>query len=290
MNPKVSIIIRSKNDITYIRQTLEMIRNQEYQDFEIIHVDSGSTDGTYELVQTFKPEVSYKIRPEDYIPGKVLNNAIQKCRGEIIVFNNSDCIPHNRQWLGELIKPIHREEQIIGTYGRQMTRPDAHPLIVKDYERAFGTGEISSQWFHFFSLATSAALKSILLEQPFNPSLQYSEDIDWSFRVKKAGYKIQYVPLAMVEHSHNYTLPQVRKRFYGEGFAEGRIYLEESRDLSWWGMFLRPWMAETLRDYVYLIKTGQPRYIPYATVYRYYQKRSVYQGNHAYLKSIQKSS
>jgi rhamnosyltransferase len=289
MHPKVSIIIRSKNDIAYIQKTLTMIREQEYLDYEIIHVDSGSTDGTYERVQGFKPEVSYQIRPEDYIPGRVLNEAIQKCRGEMIVFNNSDCVPQNRQWLGELVKPLELTKKIVSTFGRQVPRTDAHPLIIKDYERAFGSGEISGQWFHFFSLATSAALKSILTEYPFNPALQYSEDIEWSYRVKKMGYKIQYVPLAMVEHSHNYTLPQVRKRFYGEGFAEGRIYQDEPRDLSLWGMFIRPWMAETLRDYGYLIKTGKIQLIPYATVYRYYQKQSVYQGNHDYLKSLQKS-
>jgi rhamnosyltransferase len=115
--PKLSIIMRSMNDIQYIEQTLEMIKKQSFKDYELLSVDCSSTDGTYEIIQSFNPDITYQIKPSEYIPGKILNDAIKKCNGEIIVFNNSDCIPQNEFWLENLIKPFESDENIAAVYG-----------------------------------------------------------------------------------------------------------------------------------------------------------------------------
>src|SRR6056297_3927886 len=98
--PKVSIIMRSINDMDFIEATFQGIQEQNFQDFEIVNVDSGSTDGTYELIKKYNKGTVYQIRPEEYVPGPVLNTAISRSKGDLIVFNNSDCIPQNQDWLG----------------------------------------------------------------------------------------------------------------------------------------------------------------------------------------------
>jgi rhamnosyltransferase len=280
--PKVSIIVRSYNDKDFIAQTMRSIREQHFQDFEIINVDSASTDGTYEIVQKMNPDgIVYQIPPGTYIPGKALNEAIDKASGEIIVFNNSDCIPQNKFWLENLIKPLLENSDIIATFGNQLPRPDAFPVVRKDSERAFGDGTISAKWFHFFSLATSAIRAEIIRKYPFDPDIQYSEDIDWSYRMKKMGFRIEYVSDAIVEHSHNYTLSQLKKRFYGEGVAEGKIYKQHKHFFI---NFVKPFMIELLRDAVYLNKHKELRHFKYAIIYRFWQKYSVYQGNRDYFR------
>ena len=97
--PQVSIVMRSINDLSFIEKTLTAIFRQNFKDFELINVDSGSSDGTYEIIKKYNPGKSYQIRREDYVPGRVLNNAVKMCAGEIIVFNNSDCIPQNSDWM-----------------------------------------------------------------------------------------------------------------------------------------------------------------------------------------------
>ncbi len=72
---KVSIIIRAKNEIHAVEKALKMIKKQLCDDYEIIVVDSGSTDGTFEVLQNYKPNVIYQIDPATYIPGKVLNGS-----------------------------------------------------------------------------------------------------------------------------------------------------------------------------------------------------------------------
>lgn len=284
MAPNVSIVMRSKNDIEYIEQTLKMLYRQEYKDFELISVDSGSTDGTFEIIKKYNNDTVYRIKPEDYIPGKVLNEAIKKCRGDIVVFNNSDCIPQNEQWLGNLLKPFDNSN-IGAVYGRQIPRPSAHPLVIKDYERAFDDGSISLKWFHFFSLATSAIRKELLEKWPFDETIKYSEDIEWSYRAKNNNIDIAYANDAIVEHSHNYTLKEVYKRFYGEGVAEGQIYNRNGFATSFLMMVVKALIAEVLRDCVYLIGHKRLGVIFYSFVYRGIQKYAVYRGNRDFLKT-----
>lgn len=83
-----------------------MVLKQKYTDFELINVDCSSTDGTFEVIKRYNPDKSYQIPPSEYVPGKVLNDAVKRCQGSVIVFNNSDCVPCNENWLGNLVKPI----------------------------------------------------------------------------------------------------------------------------------------------------------------------------------------
>ncbi len=277
--PLVSIVMRSMNDVDLITATLNAISNQEFQDFELLNVDSGSTDGTFTVIQRYNPEKSYQIAPKEYVPGKILNSAVTRCQGKIIVFNNSDCIPRNPQWLGNLIQPLIENEQIAAAFGNQEPRPDATPLVRKDYQRAFGDGHVSAKWHHFFSLATAAVKANVLRKHPFAEDLQYSEDVEWSYRMKRLGFKIVYVPDAVVEHSHNYTLPEVWKRFYHEGVAEGRIY--GSRQLLFRG-FIVPWLAESARDICFLMRERQLLEVPRGIIYRLCQRFAVWRGRRDY--------
>jgi glycosyltransferase involved in cell wall biosynthesis len=279
--PLVTIVVRSKNDILYIAETFEKISKQKFTDFEILNVDSGSEDGTWEIIQKYNPDKSWQIRPGDYIPGKVLNNAVNKAKGEIIVFNNSDCIPQDEDWLETLIKPLLSPEadKIYGVFCNQLARPDAFPLVRKDNMRAFGDGSVATTWNHFFSLASSAIFKKILLEHPFREDLQYSEDVDWAWRMKKLNYKAFYVPDAKVEHSHNYSLKELKNRFYNEGIAEGQIYAEKKTFCG----FVFSCLAEMGRDIIYLLKTGKILVLPRALVYRVMQRFCSWKGRHDYL-------
>jgi rhamnosyltransferase len=272
---KVSIIVRSYNDIQYIQETMSRIQSQTFKNFEIINVDSGSKDGTWDIVKSMNTEgVVYQIPPGSYIPGRVLNEAISKSKGEIIVFNNSDCIPQNNQWLAELIRPLENE-QCAASFGNQLPRPNATPLVRKDSERAYGDGKEASTWHHFFSLATSAVRKSLIMEYPFDESITYSEDIEWSWRMRQKGYTLCYAKDAIVEHSHNYTLKEVYKRFHGEGVANARIYGWKPNLFK---RMLKPFVVESARDVLYLAKNKEFSYIAPGVLYRFLQKYSEYKG------------
>jgi rhamnosyltransferase len=254
--PRISIAMRSFNDASVIGGTLEALERQTLRDFELWNFDSTSTDGTLEIIRRHNGAERVVLNDSrTYNPGRVLNEAVARSRSEIIVFINSDATPQDERWLERLVAPFS-DPTVGATFGRQVARPDARSLFVKDTERAFGDGRLSSRWVHFFSMANSAVRRDLALSMPFETRIQYSEDIEWSYRLRRAGHRIDYVPDAVAAHSHNYTLAQSFRRHRGEGRADAWIFRDgEMRD-SFLGYCVLPFGMEVLRDLGWALRRG----------------------------------
>src|SRR4030042_3397102 len=101
----VTIIIRSRNNADIIHRTLKGVFEQSLQDFEVINFDNASTDGTVEKIKHFNTKI-FPVPEGSYVPGRVLNRAVELSASEIIVFLNSDCVPVDKYWLETLVKPL----------------------------------------------------------------------------------------------------------------------------------------------------------------------------------------
>jgi rhamnosyltransferase len=267
----ISVLMRSHNDILYVKNTVEALLAQEVDDIvEIISCDDHSTDGTAEYL-TGVPQIRRIAPPAGrYVPGKTLNYMVSHANGEYIVFNNADAIPQHKEYLKNLVAPL-KNAGVNCVFANQIARQDAFAVVRKDYERAFGDGSISRHWHKFFSLVSSGFRKDELIQHPFDETFQYSEDSQW---VNRREVKIVYVPEAVVEHSHNYTLPEVKKRFFNEGVADKQMHKNTPGLLRTWKTIA----AETLRDWLYIARKGEWREFFYAPRYRYMQKMSYYRG------------
>lgn len=276
MTIRISILIRSRNDAGLIAGCMESLSRQQIDvPVEFVNVDNQSGDGTWELINQLNPDgVRFQWPDGAYIPGKVLNAAIARCSGSIVVFHNSDCIALDEHYLENLTRPL-RDGTAQATFARQEPRANARPLIRKDYERAFGDGNVSSSWRHFFSLAAAAAPRELLLLEPFDESLRYSEDVAWSWRLRQHGGQILYIPTARVEHSHNYTLHETARRFFNEGVANHLIFGDRPTLMRG---FLLPWGRETLRDWGWMLRRRNWRQLPYETLFRLVQRWNLYRG------------
>ncbi len=92
-NPKVSIIIPLYNSEEYIKECLESIVNQTYNNFEVIIVDDGSTDNSVNIVETFRKKLEINlIKQTNSGASSARNNALNHVRGKYIVFIDSDDI------------------------------------------------------------------------------------------------------------------------------------------------------------------------------------------------------
>lgn len=267
----ISVLVRSHNDIQYIKKTIEALLGQKCtEEVEIISCDDNSADGTAEYLDGV-PHIRRIAPPAGkYVPGKTLNHMVSQAKGEYIVFNNGDAIPQDNEYLQKLVQPL-RDVSVNCVFGNQIARENAFAVVRKDYERAFGDGSVSGNWFKFFSLVSSGFRKDELTEHPFDESFQYSEDSQW---VNRREVKIVYVPDAIVEHSHNYTIAEVRKRFFNEGVADKQMGKKSPGLLRIW----KTAAAETVRDWIYIIKNNAWKEFFYSPVYRYNQKMSYYRG------------
>jgi len=102
---QVSIFIPTKNAGPKFQKTLENIFLQLYKNFEVIILDSGSTDKTLSIIKKFKTHL-YKIKPNEFGHGKTRNLALKLARGEYIVYLSQDALPANQFWLSNLIKSL----------------------------------------------------------------------------------------------------------------------------------------------------------------------------------------
>ncbi len=247
--PSISVLVRAHNDEAFIEHTLDGIFSQSLKPLEVVVCDDASTDRTREMAAAFP--VRFFERPRGpYKPGRTLNALVADAKGEIVVFNNSDAIPCDGRWLEELVKPLLADRRAF-SFANQLPRPDAHALVRKDGERAFGDGRVQSTWRFFFSLASSATWRRNLVDVPFDEEIQYSEDVEWTWRnsrLEKDPIRVVYCPAAKVEHSHNYTIRELARRFRGEGAADVEIFGGRPALLR----ELFGAAVETLRDWAYL--------------------------------------
>ncbi len=92
--PKISIVTVCYNHARFVAETIESIVSQRYPNLEYIVIDDGSTDGSWDVIQTYRDRLSSCERMEGYrdTPVTALNHGFQKTSGEIMMFLNSDDI------------------------------------------------------------------------------------------------------------------------------------------------------------------------------------------------------
>ncbi len=265
----VPVVTRSRNDMPLIEDTLEMLEKQSVP-LSLIAFDNDSQDGTKELLQKHAQQV-HRVAAGTYVPGRVLNRGMEASGdSEWVVFLNSDCTPADAFWLEELVQGF--EDQHTGAvFGRQMPRDDCSTLFAKDTEYTFGDGSRQKYWKHCFSMASSAVRRSCWEQMPFSTELQYSEDIDWTWRAVQSGWKIRYMAESRVYHSHNYTLSQFARRHRGEGAAEAVIFPWSSWERSFLRYSLLPYMRQVASDVRYCMKYRDVLQACYAPVLRFAQ-------------------
>ena len=260
MSDSVAIIMRSKNEMPYLRAVLEALRHQSHAAFEFYAVDSGSTDGSREALRAFcAPGRLTCIEPAAYVPGAVLNTAIERTGQEIIVLLNGDAVPQSDSWLERLLQPILANEAD-ATFSRQTARPDARFIVDYDYRRAYASGPTSEP---LFSAAACAFRRSLWEQHPFR-SEGYAEDAIWASVCRLFNARFRLVPDSVVEHSHNYTLRQLyQKRFrHGLSFAQALGHTVSP------GQRLLLCGREAMRDFLYACRRLRPDTIPYNLTYR----------------------
>jgi glycosyltransferase involved in cell wall biosynthesis len=243
MTGDCSVVIRAYNEAKYIGRLLEGIRRQTVKDVEIILVDSGSTDETVSIAQSFGARVA-RIQPREFTFGRSLNLGVRAARREYVVIASAHVYPVYPDWLEMLLYPF-QDERVALTYGKQRG-----PEFAKFSER-----QIFHQWYPdvsdldqataFCNNANAAIRKSLWEENPYDETLTGLEDLAWAKWAKERGFAIAYVAEAEVVHIHNETPRGVYNRYRREAMAFKKIHPEAHFNLY---DFIRLTAANILSD------------------------------------------
>ncbi|HHT9138098.1 MAG TPA: glycosyltransferase family 2 protein [Candidatus Wunengus sp. YC60] len=266
--PDISIIIPTKNGGENFSLALEKIFSYRGKyGFEVIVVDSGSTDGTVQATSRYDVRL-LRIRSEEFGHGKTRNHAASISMGEYLVFTTQDAVPRDENWIERLVSNFG-DGRVAGIYGRQI------PFNTNPYEKYFlrmayhdrkiikkvTEGKLISYKEIFFSNVNSAIRRDLWESNPFNENQIMSEDIEWAKRMLMKGYIIVYEPEAAVYHSHNYNPIKNFKRNFDLGVSLKGIMEDDKRSL------IKDGFNYAIREICYLIKEGKWRHIPYLFIY-----------------------
>lgn len=232
--PIATVAILTYNGEDYLERILEQLRMQELDgDFEVLVVDSGSTDSTLEIVRRF-PEVRlHEIPNEEFGHGRTRNLAARLANGEFVAYLTHDAVPTSPDWLREILAPFAMDEQIVAVMGKQVPRPGCFPLLKYEIQGVFsGFGpDFGTSIFYkdasmvdegvlgavgFYSDVNSAARRDFLVDTIPYRDVKYAEDQLFGRDVIEAGYRKAYAPRAAVEHSNDLTLSEYGKRIFDE--------------------------------------------------------------------------
>ncbi|WP_317705641.1 MBL fold metallo-hydrolase [Methylomarinovum caldicuralii] len=280
-NVQVSIIIRTLNEARYLDELLTVIARQEIDSitYEVVLVDSGSTDGTLQIAERHGCRI-YHITREEFSFGRALNIGCEAAAGEILVFISGHCVPANNRWLQHLCQPI-LDGQAQYTYGRQISGPESHYSERRIFAKYFPEKSRIPQEGFFCNNANSALLKSAWAEYGFDEELTGLEDMELAQRLVKAGGKVAYVAEAAVYHHHNETWPQVRRRFEREAIALQKIMPQVHVSLF---DTLRYIASSIWRDWRCARKEGEQVELCDIFLYRWNQYWGTWKGNHEHRK------
>ena len=116
MPVETSIVVRTLNEAKHLEDLMRGIHQQNYKDWEIILVDSGSTDGSPDIARRYGARI-FHIPSEEFTYGRSLNLGCQQALGKYLVFASGHVRPVTNNWLGNLVKPF-QEPSVAMVYGR----------------------------------------------------------------------------------------------------------------------------------------------------------------------------
>ena len=226
MKMDVSVIILTKNAGDGFATLLQRLFSQKFDgNYEIIVVDSGSSDGTPETAQSF-PVKFVRIKPEEFHHGRTRNLGAEQASGRILVYLTQDALPLHDNWLRKLTDDL-KNPQVAMVVGRQIPWQTSKPPEKFFYSYYFPEHKIevvggASDYYRdnmFISNVNSAIKKDVWQQFKFLEDIVLAEDKEFAKRILLAGWKIVYQPDAVVYHAHNFSLRSVFQRFVNAGIA-----------------------------------------------------------------------
>jgi hypothetical protein len=222
----VSIVISSYNSIDSLKECLVALQSQTYTVHEVIVVDAASTDGTANVLEKQFPWVKLIACKTRVGIGDAINQGINVATGSYIVFdlNCDDLVTPT--WLERLMEVMEKHPEIGVICGKRYygkpTQYTGKPRLDSCGGRMlFGIavpyGHKKTDGPSYESLRevgyTAVALTRREVLDKVGPLDEdffiYGEDVDFSLRVRKAGYKAYVEPKAIFWHQRSATVGEV---------------------------------------------------------------------------------
>jgi len=216
----VALLTRDAGDLLG-RVLAGIARQRTERSVELLAVDSGSTDGTVERLESAGARViAYGDGPFDF--GVARELAYAHARGKFVVNLSQDAVPMHETWLENLLVPL-RQGDVAVSCGGSVPDPE-RPVRQFPWERnGFFYFTREMQMFRLkhgrgASFSNSAVLRNVWEQLRFDPA-PLGEDFQFQIKAQAAGYRVAFVDDAPALHHHDYDLRGLWGRCRNEGLA-----------------------------------------------------------------------
>jgi hypothetical protein len=232
MQPKVSIVILNWNGKEILKKCLSsLLKLTEYKNFKVIVVDNASTDSSVDMIETEFKNINLLENKENlgFIKGNNvgIRYALKKYNPNYILLLNNDTEIIQKDWLKRLVD-VAESDRRIGLVGCKLIFPDGsiqwtgrkketnalylifqtlsaslNPGIGMNEKESSFIGEVNTVSGACMMIKSELIKKIGLLDESLSPFFQ--EDIEYSFRAWKYGWKVAYVGTSSVVHLQSYS-------------------------------------------------------------------------------------
>ncbi|MGC9444951.1 MAG: glycosyltransferase family 2 protein [Candidatus Methanospirareceae archaeon] len=232
----ISVVVAVRNELQYIEKCVTSLFNQTYNGlYEVIVVDGMSTDGTYERLQALQQTLAFTLLRNPKLNAAAGRNiGIEHAQGDHIAFIDADAVAAP-DWL-EQIKEAFENNNAVGVGG-----PDLLPEDSSELARMIGlvmTSPLASggrlnpstqhvmldeeRWVEHIPTVNLCLKRAIFDEVGlFDEHFVKGQDLELSYRIVQAGYKLLYSPRIQVVHYRKETIGEFSKQIYK--WAEAKV-------------------------------------------------------------------
>jgi hypothetical protein len=233
----ISIIIPNYNGAPYLKECLNSIKGQSYQDFEVIVVDNASSDESLRILENNYPDVKVISNKKNLGFVGANNKGFKKAKGEYILFLNNDT-RLDKDCLKRLLDKIESKKDAGVAFSKilRMDQPKVYDAV-GSYLTSFGflyhlgfreedKGQYDSVDYIFSPKGVCfLALKDVIARVGLfdNDYFAYFEESDFFWRVWLNGYKIYFEPESIVYHKVGATSTKLASPFIDYHSFKNRI-------------------------------------------------------------------
>tara|TARA_Y100001972_G_scaffold128799_1_gene191828 strand:+ start:1365 stop:2249 length:885 start_codon:yes stop_codon:yes gene_type:complete len=227
----ISVVIPVRDGAKTIKKCLNGLFNQTlHASLEVIVIDSGSTDGTLELLREY-PVRLLQIPPKEFNHGATRNFGVQEAHGKLIYFTVQDAWTDDPKLL-ELMAAHFEDPEVVGVCGQQIVPHDStnNPL---EWFRPISNGEVRAyqypdpkefkrlsgrekRWICGWDDVNAMYRTEIVRNQLSFRPIAFGEDMDWAHRAITKGFKLVYDTKRRVNHYHHHSSSQMFRRKLNE--------------------------------------------------------------------------
>lgn len=235
---KYSIIVPVYNRPEEAEELLKSLAQQSFKDFEVVIIEDGSSKTCKQTADSYADKIDIKYYFKDNSgPGQSRNYGAERSNGEYLIVLDSDVVLPN-DYLMAVNDELTREpaDAFGGPDCAHSSFTDVQKAISYSMTSFFTTGGIrggKKKMDKFYPRSFNMGIrKDVYLKLGGFSNMRFGEDIDFSIRIFKAGYKCRLFPGAWVWHKRRTDFRKFFRQVFNSGIARINLYKKYPESLK----------------------------------------------------------